>query len=86
VTFPSIIIGFVISTLYGTAFHFWRGDGIGRMLLYIILAWIGFWAGHLLGNFLEITIGNLGPLHLGTATIGAGIALGIGYWLLKVEN
>jgi hypothetical protein len=67
--------------LYGSAFHLWRGGGAGRLLLYIILAWIGFWGGHLLGNALGWTFFSLGPLRLGTATLGAALARGGGSWL-----
>ena len=85
-TIPSIIIGIVISSLYGAAFHLWRGGGLGRMIIYIILSWIGFWLGHFIGHILDWTFFNLGPLHLGTATLGAALTLGIGYWLSLVER
>ena len=57
-----------------------------RLILYIILAWIGFWIGHLAGNALDWTFFSLGPLRLGTATLGAAITLGVGYWLSLVER
>ncbi len=85
-TLPSIIIGMIFSTLYGALFHFWRGDGLGRLILYIILAWIGFWLGHFAGEALDFTFFSLGPLRLGAATLGAAISLGIGYWLSLVER
>jgi len=85
-TLPSILIGIVISSLYGAVFHLWRGGGLGRLILYLILAWVGFWTGHLIGNALGWTFASLGPLRLGTATIGAAITLGIGYWLSLVER
>jgi len=85
-TLPSFLIGIVISSLYGAIFHLWRGGGLGRLILYIILAWIGFWAGHFTGNALNWTFFSLGPLRLGTATIGTVISLGVGYWLSLVET
>lgn len=85
-TIPSIIIGFVISSLYGAVFHLWRGEGLGRMILYIILAWIGFWLGHFAGNALDWTFLSLGPLRLGAATLGAALTMGVGYWLSLVER
>ena len=85
-TLPSFIIGIVISSLYGTAFHLWRGGGFWRLILYILLAWVGFWVGHTFGNWLGITIFSLGPLRLGTATLGAALTLGLGYWLSLVER
>ena len=85
-TIPSIIIGVIISTLYGVAFHLWRDGGLGRLLVYIILAWIGFWVGHIIGNSAGWTFVSLGPLRLGTATLGSALALGFGYWLSLIER
>ena len=85
-TIPSIIIGIVISSLYGVAFHLWRGGGFGRLILYVLLAWIGFWVGHLIGFSQNWTFASLGPLRLGTATVGAVITLGFGYWLSLVDR
>lgn len=85
-TIPSILIGIIISSLYGVVFHLWRGGGIGRLIFYIILAWIGFWIGHIVGNYFELTILSLGPLRLGTATLGTIITLGFGYWLSLIER
>ena len=85
-TLPSILIGIVISTLYGALFHLWRGGGPGRLALYILLAWFGFWIGHLIGYALGLGFFSLGPLKLGTATLGAVITLGFGYWLSLVKQ
>ena len=84
-TLPALIIGILISTLYGAVFHLWRGGGMGRLILYLILAWAGFWIGQLLGDYFGWTFGSLGPLHLGAATLISGVFLGIGYWLSLVQ-
>ena len=84
-TLPSLLIGILFSTLFGALFHLWRGGGAGRLLLYLVLAWIGFWAGHLIAVYFDWQFTNLGPLHLGSATLGCLIALGIGYWLSLVD-
>ena len=46
-TFPAIIYGIILSTVYGTAFHFWKGGSLNRLFLYVLLSWLGFWAGQL---------------------------------------
>jgi hypothetical protein len=85
-TLPSIILGIVISSLYGTIFHLYRGGGPGRLLLYLVSAWIGFWLGQFLANTLGWSFLSLGPLRLGMGTIGSAITLAIGYWLSLVES
>jgi hypothetical protein len=85
-TLPAFLIGIVISSLYGALFHLWRGGGLGRLALYLMLAWLGFWMGHFVGDFFGFTFFSLGPLHTGTATLGAFLTLGLGFWLAKVQS
>ena len=84
-TIPALLFGFLISTLYGAVFHFWRGGGAGRLLLYLFLGWLGFWIGQFLASRLGWSFASLGPLHLGMASLGSWLFLGAGYWLSLVE-
>jgi hypothetical protein len=84
-TLPAFIFGLLISTLYGAVFHLWRGGGLGRLILYLILGWTGFWAGQALAGYLNWTFASLGPLHLGLATLTSILFLAVGYWLSLVE-
>lgn len=85
-TLPSIFLGALLATLYGTAFHVWRGGQAGRLLLFIFFSWVGFWGGHWIATALSISIARYGPLQLGFATISSILALVGGYWLSNVEN
>jgi len=84
-TIPSIILGLLISTLFGAAFHLWKGGSIGRLVLYLILGWIGFWIGHFIGSLMGWTFWNVGPLHLGSAALFSLAFLGVGHWLSLIE-
>lgn len=84
-TLPSLIFGVLISTLYGAAFHLIRGGSFGRLLLYLILGWTGFWIGHLLAGQFGWTFASLGPLHLGMASLASIICLIVGHWLSLIE-
>lgn len=84
-TLPALIIGILISTLYGAAFHLWRGGGLGRLILYLLLSWTGFWIGQFLGNYFGWSFGSFGPLNLGTATFFSLLFLATGYWLSLVQ-
>lgn len=84
-TIPGILFGILISTLYGAGFHLVRGGGLGRLILYLLLGWAGFWIGHVLGNFLNWSFASVGPLNFGAATLASLVFLGIGHWLSQVE-
>ncbi len=82
---PTLLIGLVLSTLYGAIFHLWRGGNAGRLLLYLVLSWIGFWVGQLLGNLFNLSFDILGQLHVLFSTLGSLVFLGVGYWLSLVQ-
>ena len=56
---PTILLGIVLSTLYGAAFHVLRGGSMAELLFYLLLAWAGFWIGNQLAIILA---GRFGPL------------------------
>ena len=82
-TIPSFILGIIISSLYGAVYHLLRGGSLGRLFLYLIFSWTGFWVGQFLATRLEMTFINVGPLHLAAATIGSFTFLVIGDWFSK---
>jgi len=84
-TIPAIFFGVILSTAYGTAFHFWKGGSLPKLFLYVFLAWLGFWLGHFLGNLAGWSLAMVGTLNAGMATIGSLIILFAGDWLSRVE-
>ncbi len=84
-TTPALLLGFIISTLYGLGFHLLRGGRAGRLLVYLIMGWIGFWLGQAIADQLDWSFASVGPLHLGLATIGSLGFLILGHWLSMVE-
>ncbi len=85
-TIPGIIFGLVVATLLGCLLHLWRGGGFGRLVYYILISWVGFWAGHIIGVSLGWNFWNVGPLNLGMAILGNVIILAVGYWLSLVRT
>jgi hypothetical protein len=85
-TLPAILFGILVSTFYGALFHLIFGGNLGRLILYILFSWAGFWAGHFLGYSQEWVFLKLGTLQLGTATIGSLIVMAGGYWLSLVDR
>lgn len=80
-TLPSILLGVVLSSLFGAVYHLIRGGSGKRLLAYLIAGWAGFWLGHLVGQVFDFTFFSIGPLRLGTATIGAVLTLILANWL-----
>lgn len=85
-TIPAFLFGMLLATLFGSVFHLWRGGGLSKLMLYIFLAWFGFWGGHALGDQMEWGFLSVGPLHVGSASLGSWSALGLGYWLSLVKE
>ena len=85
-SFPTLLLGLILSTLYGALFHLWRGGNAGRLLLYLILSWIGFWLGQLIASYFNFSFDALGQLHLLFSTLGSLIFLAVGYWLSLVTT
>ncbi len=84
-TLPSFLLGAVVATLLGAAFHLWKGGGLGRLLLYLVLAWLGFWVGHWLAAQIDLDLFRVGPLFLGVGVLGALGLLFLGHWLFVVQ-
>ncbi len=80
-TLPAFLFFSLLGLLYGTLFHLWRGGSAGRLLLYVLLSWCGFWIGHALGAYLGWTFLRVGPVNLGMASLTSAAFLALGYWL-----
>lgn len=84
-TLPALVFGILLSSVYGTAFHFWKGGGLKKLVLFVILAWLGFWIGHGIGAAIDWTFAAIGPVNAGMGTLGSALFLFVGEWLGRVE-
>jgi hypothetical protein len=84
-TLPTILFGILLSSLYGTAYHVWRGGSIRRLTLFLVLAWAGFWGGDSLGWYLKWNFASIGALNAGMGTIGAAIFLLVGDFISSIR-
>jgi len=84
-TLPALLFCILLSTVYGTAFHFWKGGDWKKLVLFVILSWVGFWIGHGVGAALKWTFAAIGPVNAGMGTLGSVIFLFVGEWLGRVE-
>ncbi|MBN1230351.1 MAG: hypothetical protein JXA19_00645 [Anaerolineales bacterium] len=72
-TWVSFLLGVLISSIPGVFWHLIRGGSFGKMLVYLIAGWVGFWVGQYTANRLEIYVLSIGALHLGLAILGSVI-------------
>ena len=80
-TASGIVLGFLLATIYGAAFHLFVGGPPRRIIIYVIASWVGFTIGHIVGDLLGIDLLKLGAVHLLSASVGAWIAIILSWFL-----
>ncbi|MCB2179584.1 hypothetical protein KQH54_00515 [bacterium] len=85
-TIPAFLLGSIIAAFFGALFHFIRGGGPGRLILFLIVAIASFWFGHLIANILGFTFLSIGAIRVGFATVVTLVALVGAEWLSAVES
>ncbi len=80
-TTATYFFAFLLSTLYGAAFHLWQGGNARWLLLYLLSGWVGFAVGHIAGGLVGFTLLSVGALHVLPASLGSLIALFTARWL-----
>jgi uncharacterized membrane protein YeaQ/YmgE (transglycosylase-associated protein family) len=76
-----LVLGFLLSTIYGAVFHLIIGGPPRKLVLYVVVSWVGFLIGHFVGDLLGIEVLKLGAIHLLTASIGSWVALILSWFL-----
>ena len=76
-----LVLGFLLATIYGAAFHLLMGGPPRKLLLYVIASWIGFAVGHFIGDLLAFEVLKLGTIHLLAASLGSWLALILSWFL-----
>lgn len=82
-TIPTLVFGGLVATLYGAIFHLIRGGGLGKLILYILLSWSGFFLGQYIGERTGWEFITIGALNLGIATITSILFMIAGFWIFK---
>jgi hypothetical protein len=84
-TVPALLFALLVALLYGALYHFVRGGGVGRLLLFFILSMIGFALGHLVGLWRGWVWIPVGSINLGLSSVGSLFILVFGDWLTRIE-
>ncbi len=80
-TFPTFLFGSLAALLTGAMFHLVFGGDFKKLILYLVLAWVGFWAGSYFSKTLDWNIFPIGTLNIVMSEIGSILFLLIGLWL-----
>lgn len=72
---PAFTFAFILATICGAAFHLVVGGDIRWLALYLLIGWIGFALGHLVGVLLNISLLQIGVLRVFPAVSGAVLML-----------
>jgi hypothetical protein len=83
---PAIVYSFLLASFLGSAFHFWKGGGGGRYLMMLILSWVGFILGHILGSSWDIRFLMIGPIFGGFGVLGSLLFLFLGNWFSQLDT
>jgi uncharacterized membrane protein YccC len=83
---PTVYLGFLIASVIGFAFHALRGGTLGRLVLYIVTAWVAFFLGHALASLMGWDAGRLGGLNLLPAIVATVIGLLVASLLAGPSN
>ncbi len=84
-SFPAIFLGIIVATLAGAAYHLVRGGDAKRMLFFMALAWIGFFAGNALAETRGWLLWRLGELDIGFSLIGSVGVMALADWLSNIS-
>ena len=68
-TVTSLVLAFVIATLWGVLFHLWKGGGPKRIFFFLGLAWFGFFAGYFIGLWQRWSYCQLGLWTLASVVL-----------------
>lgn len=85
-TAPAFIFSFLLASFLGAAFHFWKGGGTGRLLLDLILSWLGFFLGNWLSGVWGISLLMIGPVSGGFGALGSLILLFTANWIIQLDS
>jgi hypothetical protein len=78
---PVIAILLILSVVYGSIFHLIKGKGWRDLGVFILVAFLGFTMGQLIGVLLQLDVLKLGQVHLVEGTIFAWLLMLAFVWL-----
>ncbi|NOZ50678.1 MAG: hypothetical protein GXP37_11625 [Chloroflexi bacterium] len=78
---PSLLLILILSLIYGTLFHLWRGRTWGDLGLFLLVALVGMLVAQPLGTVLGLNILKIGSTYLLEGTVLAWLLMLAVAWL-----
>ncbi len=78
---PRLLLIVIFGGVYGALFHLWLGRRLRHLVIYIVVATVGFGLGQIIGDTIGLDIGMIGRLHLLAGTLASGALLFVAWWL-----
>jgi len=72
---PALVIILILSIIYGSIFHLFRGQDWRDLSSFILFALIGFTVGQIVGALLGLDVMRLGQVHFIEGTIFAWLLM-----------
>jgi hypothetical protein len=80
---PALVLSLLAATTYAVAFHLVKGRGVRDLFVFWLAAVLGFAAGQVLGERLDLIPWTVGQVHLLEATIMSFLFLIMSVWLRR---
>lgn len=68
---PSLVLSALLSTAFGLIFHLIRGGNLMRLFLLLVVAWLGFAIGQLIGSLLDWPLLHVGDVYILQGLLGS---------------
>ena len=78
---PPFVLSALVSTALVALFNLWQGGNARDLGLYLVVGWLGFAMGELLGDWIGLDLFMIGEVHVAEASVTCGLLLFLGRWL-----
>ncbi len=85
-TTPAFFFSALIATFIGALYHFWKGGSGSRLVLMLVLSWIGFILGDLIARSIDFDFLMIGPISGGFGSLGSILLLVLGNWFSRLDQ